>query len=429
VSIVPDTDLPPGVRARLLSEIRSYLPAFLHRGASEQGDPAGDVRELLNLEAGDLQRVVAVHQSLDEAVLAFGEALRHGLRHPVAASVRPREVSQSVRGPVDWSATSSRRALEAGNPSLFVVRPAQRVFDTPENRALVWLLDRLQSAARVALREVSAVPAEQMGGESPSTWAARIRRLSNQVQGAYRVGWLQGIGSEVPTPNTIKRLKASRSSFYAGRVAPAVEAVIALRDPSSDVLAEVLSRRYFEPAANWLIFEVYVALSLARAFAKASGRPRKIRLLVGGGRAAFARYAYEDGSEVALIYQGWPPSGGRSLRLEASERHGLRPSSSRPDIFIVRSGPDPDAAILELKATYSPAYLGAGLSQLLGYLAERPEIWKHNPAGWLVAPASDAFTEHSPGEEDALWMVSAEQLSKAAVERFVPAETTSAKGR
>jgi hypothetical protein len=186
VSKVVDTDFPPRVRARLLSDIRSYLPAFLHRGASEQHDPAGDVRELLNLEAGDLQRVVAVHQSLDEAVLAFGEALQQGLRQPIASSIRPPEVSQSVRGPVDWSATVSRRALEAGNPALFVVRSAQRIFDTPENRALVWLLDRVQASTRVALREVSAEASEPPNGNG-SGWAAQIQGLSNQVYAARRV--------------------------------------------------------------------------------------------------------------------------------------------------------------------------------------------------------------------------------------------------
>lgn len=420
MSQVVDTDFPQEVRAQMLAAIRAHLPAFLHRGASEQADPAGDVRELLNLEAGDLRRVVAVHQSLDEEVLAFGEGLERGMRHPLASSIRPPEVSQGVRGPVDWSATVSRRALEAGNPSLYVVRPARRVFDTPENRALVWLLDSLQASTRVALPEVSAVGAEPPRSGSAQGWADRIRRLASQIHGARRVGWLQAVRGEMPTPGTIKRLRASRSSFYARTVAPAAQAVMRLHDPPSDVLAEVLSRRYFEPAPDWLVFEVYVALSLARAFAEASGGPRKTRLLV-GSQSAFARYAYEDGSEVTLTYQRWPLGGDRSLRRETGDRHSLKPSESRPDMFIVRSGPDPDAVILELKATYSSGYLGSGLSQLLGYLAERPEIWRHQPSGWLVAPASDAFVDRLAERGEPLWIVSADRVAEAAIERFVPA--------
>lgn len=420
MSEVVDNDFPPQVRAALLDEIRTHLPAFLHRGASEQHDPVGDVRELLNLEPGDLQRVVAVHQCLDEAVTAFGAELERGLRQPLTSSLRPPETSQSVRGPVDWAATIARRSLEAGNRSQFVVRSARRVFDTPENRALAWLLERLHTSAQVALRELGD-DALDSPGEPAAGWADRIRRLSAQVRVAQRTAWLRRVEPEPPARATIKRLKASRSSFYAVSVAAAVEAVLELSNPSEQALADVLCRRYFEPARTWLIFEVYVALRLARAFAQASGKPRKARLLAGGSRAPFARYAYPDGSEVALIYQGWPPGLGRSLRREASARHELTATASRPDIFIVRSGPVPDAAVLELKASYRSGYLGNGLSQLLGYLAERPEAWKKKPAGWLVAPASAAFSDRPAAETEDLWIVSAERVADAAVARFAPA--------
>lgn len=422
MSEVVDSDLPPQVRAGLLAEIRDYLPAFLHRGASEQHDPVGDVKGLLNLEEGDLARVTAVHLCLDEAVLAFGAELRHGLRQPITASVRPPQVSQSVRGPVDWAATVSRRSLEAGNQSLFVVRSAQRVFDTPENRALAWLLEQLRVSTAVALRELPGEGApEPQAGPGTAGWADRIRTLARQVQAARRVRWLQGVSPEAPTAATIARLRAARSSFYANVVAAAVRVPLRLASPSEEVLIDVLRQRYFEPARTWLIFEVCVALRLAQALGRASGRPRRARLLVGGGsREPFARYAYEDGSEVALIYQGWPPGAGRSRRRETSERHGLRPTASRPDIFIVRSGPDPDAAILELKATHSSGYLGSGLSQLLGYLGERTESWRKRPAGWLVAPASEAFADRPPEDGEDLWIVSADRVADAAVERFAP---------
>jgi hypothetical protein len=420
VSAGVDSDLPGDVRAQFLDEIRAYLPAFLHRGASEQQDVVGDVKELLNLEEADLRRVVAVHRCLDEDVLAFGAELDAGMRNPMTSSIRPAEVGQTVRGPVDWAATVARRSLEAGNPSRYVVRSARRAFDLPENRTLAWLLDRLRSATRLALRE-SVAPDSVAANAKASTWSERIRQLSAEVAAARRVEWLQGIEPEQPGPRTLRRLQAARSSFYARTVATAARAVLALEDPSDQVLADVLCRRYFEPAPTWLIFEVFVALRLAREFAKASGKPRKSRLLVGAGRAPFARYAYPDGSEVSLIYQAWPAAPGRSLLWETGERHALKPSLSRPDIFIVRSGPNPDAAVLELKASYATGYLGKGLSQLLGYLADRPEVWGRKPAGWLVAPPSTAFANYPANEQHELWVVSADLVAEAAVARFVPA--------
>ena len=416
MSEVIDVEFAEAEYDALLQEVVEHLPAFIHKGASEQHDPVGDVRELLNLEEKDLERVIAIHECLDEAVLDFAASLRDGLRRPITSSERPAEVSQAIRGPIDWSATTARRAFEAGNPSLFVVRPAQRIFDTPENRALVWLIGRLEAAvstARISASDLDEAPEAEQG------WAERIELLRTQLGAARRVTWLRGVRPEEPGPRTLKRLRAARRSFYAEKTRAAIETVLLLRNPPDETLIQVLAQRYFVPDRTWRLFEVAVALRLARAFADKSTAPRRTRLLVGAGRATYARYGFEDGSEVALIYQGWPAQSGQSLRSEAARRHHFRPGPSRPDLFIVRTGPGPDCAILELKATYSPGYLGSGLSQLLGYLAERPELWEKKPSGWLIAPGSATFTDERPAPDDDLWVVSAESVGDRALERFV----------
>lgn len=425
MSRVVDSEFPPQLRERLLNEIRSYLPAFLHRGASEQPDPPGDVRELLNLEPKALRRVLAVHECLDEQILAFADDLIEALRTPRAATERPSEVWQSVRGPVDWAATVARRSLEAGNRSLFVVRGAERVFDTPENRALVWLIERLDASTRVALPELRRTDPEELAEKQVEEWIAKIHGLAGKVRAARRVAWLRGVRSEPPTVRTLARLRASRHPFHATRLAPAAARALEFSDLSPEVIAEVLSRRYFEPRRNWLIFEVFVALSLAAAFREATGgEPRKTRLLVGGGRAAFAGYSCQDGGEIALIYQAWPGLGGKSVREETGERHGLSAGPKRPDLFIVRTGPDretvEDVAVLELKASFRDAHLADGLSQLLAYLGEKPGLWRRRPAGWLVAPASNRFRDIAADPESGLWIVSAEHVAEAAVARFMP---------
>jgi len=423
-SVAVDTKLPPEVREELLEEIRGYLPAFLRKDASEQHDPVGDVKELLNLEERDLRRVVAVHACLDEAVLGFGDKLREGLRCPLTSSSRPAEVGQAVRGPVDWSATVARRSLEAGNATRYVVRSARRIYDIPENRALAWLLDRLRSACRKALDEEPDPNAVHDAGRR-TAWADRIRRLATQVEKARSTEWLRAVEPQPPNGRTMQRLRAARSSFYRDDLTAAARRMLALESPDESDLIAVLSERYFEPAATWTIFEICVALRLVREFAKASGRPRRSRLLLGSGRAAYARYLLEDGSEVSLIYQAWPRDAGESLLREAGKRHGMRIGESKPDLFIVRDGDAPDVLLLELKASFSPSYLKDGLAKLLGYLADRPGLWGRRPAGWLVAPVSDAFVESAPVEDGELWVVSADAVAPAAVARFAPGEASS----
>jgi hypothetical protein len=413
-----DSRFPAEEHAKLLAEVREYLPLFLHRGATEQHDPVGDVCELFDLEPEDLARVTAVHQCLDPAVLALGAALREGLRRPVAASIRPPEVAQSVSGPIDWAGTVGRRALEGGNSSIFVVRGARRIFDTSENRALVWLLKQLTASVDGAVTWVSG----KGGGEGQRSrdrdWSRRIATLRGQLADASRVPWLSAIGIEAPTPATLRSLRATRSEFYAQRVAPALESVLDLTNPSAEVLTEVLSRRYFRPEETWRLFEVAVALRLVRAFAARSPHRRKTRLLVGEGRASFARYSFAGGSEVTLMYQAWPERDEPSMRRRLGKRHALGSRESRPDIFVVRSGPDPDAVILELKASFDAGYLRDGLTELLGYLADHPGLWASQPSGWLVAPASGAFRDEKADPASPLWIVSADRVASAVADRF-----------
>ena len=407
-----DTRFSPETRAGLLDEVRAWLPAFLSAAATEQYDPAGDVRELLGLDEADLRRVVAVHLCLSAPVRTFLDALAEGLRRPITSSERPPVVGQAVRGAVDWGATIRQRAVAGGDRTLYVTRPAQRVFDVPENRALAWLLRALDGYLRRAVG--SALDADDEG----TRWDAQLRAARGRLALAWRHPWLRGIEPERPSAATLRRLRAARNAFYAVHVPDAVLALMRWGEhPTEDDITQLLCERWFRPSQDWRLFEVVVALRLARAFAAASPVRRRARLLYGSGGAPYARYTLAGGDEVRLHYQGWPPSTSPSVHAEARARHQLRAGAPRPDVCISRHGGAPDAAVLELKATTSAGYLGDGLSQLLGYLAERPDQWTAKPSGWLVAPASSAFVAADPGGAE-LWIVSADDVAEAAVARF-----------
>ena len=104
-------------------------------------------------------------------------------------------------------------------------------------------------------------------------------------------------------------------------------------------------------------------------------------------------------------------------------RHGFIPQPSIPDLFVTRTdttGTVVDAIVLELKATKRPGYLGEGLSQLHGYLGERPELFGQRPSGWLVAPPSSAFRSRDPDEDEEPWIVPADEVARRVVERLTP---------
>jgi len=410
-----DTQFGAEERAAYLAEIKVQLPAFLSSVSTERVEVLADVSALLNLKASDLNKIVAAHLSLSDEVRALVRDLPQALRHPITASVSAMIRGQSIRGPVDWPNTVRLRA-EGGLPSEFVVRTPRRIFETPENQALGYLLDRLE----VEMRRVVPARVSESAGVYDGNWLDEISRSAARIKVARRHHWLRGVASKRPTSQVHKRLRAARSRFYGKRLPAGFAALFKyVESPTPASITELLSQRYFEPQRDWQLFELVVALRLASTFEHLSLGKRKSRMMVGVGRSPYARYAMPDGAEVWLWYQAWPSDAGDSAQLEALAKHSINASSSRPDLVaqLRRDGNTVDSVILELKASRRPSYLAAGLMQLLGYLRDRPGPFAKAPAGWLVAPSSNAFQFAHPDDGD-LWVVNADAVGGVLLARF-----------
>ena len=419
MSEVVDANFAEDERGGYLDEVREYLPAFLSEVAYGRPEPLADVSALLNLRAEDKRRVINTHLAFTEPIIRFVGSLPDGLRRPISASLRPPVVSQAVRGPVDWAATFRTRYQQGGNPALFVVRPAERVFDTPENQALRWFLQALHDRLEV-LRPVESDTAGVMGpGES---WWAHVTNLRHQLDEGLRPHWLSTVEPKRPTRLVLGRLRSSRHAFYAEALPDAIETMWRYTErPGPEEITELLCQRYFEPRLNWQLFELVVALRLTRTFEERLGTKRSpSSLLVGRAHHPFARYELEGGDEIHFWYQTWPDLETRSLLREARERHHLDWGSSRPDLVLERrsGGKLVDSILLEIKASRNGKTLGAGLLQMLGYLKERPEFWPVETPAWLVAPPSTAF-QSGPAGGEPLWMINSDEVAAAAADRLL----------
>jgi hypothetical protein len=419
LSEVIDVAFAEDERAEYLNEVREHLPAFLSEVAFGRPDPVADVSALLNLRAEDLRRVIDTHLAFTEPIIQFVHSLPEGLRRPISSSLRPPVISQAVRGPVDWAATHRARFQQGGNPALFVVRPAERIFNTPENQALLWCIQTLRTRIEV----IRPVESDSSGAMRPGeSWWSHVNQLSRELEEGLRPRWLSAVVPARPTPLVLSRLRSSRLAFYADTLPDAIETIWRYTErPGAEDITELLSQRYFEPRLNWQLFELVVALRLTREFEKRLGAKRSpTKLLVGRSRHPFARYELSGGDEIRFWYQSWPDIQTRSLLREARERHGLDAGSSRPDLMLERraGGKLVDSILLEVKASRNSRTLGNGLLQMLGYLKERPGLWPVDTPAWLVAPQSPAFDAAEPAGEP-LWMVNADEVAKAAANRLL----------
>ncbi len=405
-----DSVIDPALRAVMLSEIQSLLPAFLSAASIERGGPITAAAELIGLPESDLRRVMAVHVMLSNPVRDLVGELPTGVRTPLTSSVRPRVAGRAVTSGIDWSATVRHRATSSPLGDIWVTRPANRVFDIPENRALAWVLQTLEERGLVAVPPT---------GEAPGEWGDEVRATTSLVHRTRRIAWLEGVPAIWPGDEAYFRLKADRRGFYGIRVANAARHLRrVLIAPSPEEVVRALSERYFEPRHDWKLFEVAVLVRIARAVAEIGTRLSPTRLFHDGKSSPFARFRLSPSQEIRLWYQSWPPAT-RPSELDDAVRHYQLPSGgNRPDIVVefLAGGTSVRALILELKASTSAAYLSTGLSQLLGYLRDRPALSTGEASGWLVAPAGSGYISR-PADGRALWVTSADDVA-AAVRSF-----------
>ena len=413
-----DATLRPGERESLVDEVSAELPLWLARSAIPAEDPISELADLLRFDASDLRRAAAVHTCADPAVQRFAATLTRALRAPAPSTQRPRELAPAVRGPIDWPATVRLHA--AGSSGTYVTRPRRRTFDTPEQRALRWAVRTLHRITVEA--KVSSV---ERTGETDGSVVAGIDAVRRALRHADRTEWLRDVTPELPTAPTRKRLHTSRNGWMRTVLAPVVEVLLRQRRLDPGTLARILRERYFVPERDWLLHEVVVLIRLDRALC--ASNVDHVRRSLFSDSGVVAAYRQADGSEIHVLQQHWPAAHTvTSRRQDTAARHGFSVKPSRPDLIVERTGPTPDRVVLELKASRVPSTLGGGLSQLLGYLHERPALFARQPAGWLIPLPWEQLVDAAPQVDQPLWVVPADRVAAAVVARFADDTASSA---
>lgn len=401
-----DSSMDPALRAVMLSEVKALLPAFLSAASVERGGPVNAAVELLGLPESDLRRVLAAHAMLSTPVRELIAELPAGVRRPLTSSIRPRVAGRTVTSGIDWAATTRHRATSSPLGDIWVTRAANRIFDIPENQALAWILQALEERGTIAVPAI---------GEAPGAWGDEIRYMTGVVRRARRTAWLEGVPALWPGDEAYLRLKADRKGFYRMRVANAARYLRKiLLAPSPGDVVQALSDRFFEPRQDWKLFEIAVLMRITHALAEIGTRLSPTRLFIQGRSRPFACFRLSPAREMRLWYQTWPRTTRPSELDDAVRYYELTSGGNRPDIVIewVDDGVSTRAIVLELKASAAPGYLSSGLSQLLGYLRDRPRLLTGPASGWLVAPAGPGYTSKAPNGRG-LWVTSADDVAAA----------------
>lgn len=406
-----DTSLDRDLRAIFLTEVRRYLPGYLSPASVERPGPLDAAIDLLGLPEASLRRVMAVHLILSPSVRLLMKELSNGMRRPLVSSARPRVAGRTITAGIDWAATVRHRATSSPLGGVWVTRPATKVFDIEENRALAWTLHVISERCAIALADTKNTGAE---------WFNEISGVAESIRRASQMSWLESVPAVWPGDDVFARLAAGRTDFYKNRVSEAARYLRRMTgSPSPQDIVEALSEKYFEPTQDWKLFEIAVLMRVCRSLEGISQQETSLRPFNNSGGRAFASFRVSDSLQVKVWYQVWPPKMGTSELNSSTDYYSMARGSNRPDIVveIVRDRISVRAVVLELKASSSPSYLSSGFSQLLGYLRDRPALLSRPASGWLVAPVGDSYISRDP-EGRALWVVSSDDVGPA-VQRMI----------
>lgn len=141
------------------------------------------------------------------------EALLEGMemrtrRLPSVLEDRPERCVHSVRGPVMWSETITARANSFGEEDVFVCRSVRRSFDCPDNRLLVWLLERGASVGRLLRSRSSNSGIVERMDPGELRRAEEIAARARVWRSAPR---LTGVPARRPNRSETTRIRRSRS--------------------------------------------------------------------------------------------------------------------------------------------------------------------------------------------------------------------------
>src|SRR5436190_12090592 len=144
------------------------------------------------------------------------EAIPTLVRRLPTSSTRIREVSaERVRGAIDWPATLNGRA--SGSVATFVTRPASRIYSTPENELLVFML-------RMIRQTVAETGWLSRGGSGNRL----VEAIDSAVTRWLSLRMLASLPARRPSPRDLMRIKMGRHAAAFAPVLAAYELYIRL---------------------------------------------------------------------------------------------------------------------------------------------------------------------------------------------------------
>lgn len=327
----------PWRRATLIERIKRDLWRYLTPSATV-AEQLLDASALLQMRPSDLRTVGSLQFLVSPELRKMLEDVPMLLRRLANTTVSDEEWSiERIRGSIQWGRTLGVRHA-TGIPHLYVTAPSRRAYQTPENEALVFVLDETIALGR-------------RSGWARSEVEAVGRTIRDRVSEAER--WSQSrMLTEIERRPITPRARARINS---GRYRRRYASVIAAYDRYRDLVGR-LDRESLQHAVETYglisrddptLFELHCTFQVLGGLERLGWRIGRLGLFAGSLRLAARR----EEQTLEITYQAVP----RSLRRGSAYRtvqakHGISTGPLRPDLVLLhRHGGQTRWIIVEVK--------------------------------------------------------------------------------
>lgn len=359
------------IHEKMVRTASKDLWRFIQNNAAERS--AEDLfLELTKLSYEDIQKLARIHFLLSNEVQHLVNVVAPSILNRLSkTSINEMHMERGrVNGHIRWDKTYCARAVNGGDPSLFVYSQRSPIFDLPENKVLLYLLYHISRESQKIVDFDLEQNIFEIEEENKLKWTNKIETTSYKISKLLKNPYLKKIGIvHGLTEKLISSAQKARGQWYS-ELSDTAELYYKFENYTLQYLKIKIHDKILQPLNRDTLYEISVLFKTINTF-KNSGWNEKKAGLIGGGHNIVS-ILEKNGTNIKIYYQGIPESFKNESKYgELMKNYGLSSRLRRPDIVVESSSVEKKRYfIIEVKRSSRREYLVDGAYKILGYLKD-----------------------------------------------------------
>lgn len=355
-------------------EVLNYLKPHLWRILFKESLPNIEyqIKQFMGLTSEELLILKRINFLLSDEVKSLIEILPYLMRN-LAHSTRKEtlECKGMVRGRIDWGLTIKERYSQGFNdPSLFICKPASKMYDLPENQLLKFILHEIVNFGD-SIEYLPILAEEILEDKEVNNYIDSIQIRRAAVRSTLKhIQFRHIILPHYVSPKTLQKTRNHRNRHY-HTVVKCYELYHNLFiEYSKDALQKLLEKQLLEPLNNDKLYELFVLFKVIENLKEKGGEISMGLLKPGKKRTTYVAQYKDENVTINVFYQKMPGGCWKTSEYkDIFKFYNLNVSSRRPDIILEFVEANL-YRLIEVKRTDKRNYIVDSVYKVIGYLSD-----------------------------------------------------------